>query len=209
MISYFKINKDKKKNRDDICQYKQSQLTFGTSPSGLASQVFQTKPTSYTFFSNMINIPSITGLSVETLNNILYLKNISGSNKTLLLNLSINCATNCFSSGVAPGFVVEGTVNFGYDNAINNDTTILLRSTALNYTCNICNIASDCNIGKTVPINGYTKVNIMNNQAIRLKVFFNCTVWYGNCGFGIGAPTYMNLNLSSKSSCIINLLTYQ
>lgn len=73
MISYFKENKD------DICQYKKSQLTFGTHTNA-AAQVATGKPTSYTFFSNMLKIPSIAGLSVEPQNNILYLKNISGTN---------------------------------------------------------------------------------------------------------------------------------
>jgi hypothetical protein len=35
MISYFKENK----NKDDIYQYKQTQLTFGTTPSGSESKV--------------------------------------------------------------------------------------------------------------------------------------------------------------------------
>jgi len=98
MISYFKENKD-----DNICQYKQAQLTFGTTPSGSGSQVATGKPTSYTVFTNMINIPDISGLSVETQNNMLYLKNISGSNKTLSFQLFINCVTNCFASGVSLG----------------------------------------------------------------------------------------------------------
>jgi len=107
-----------------------------------------------------------------------------------------------------PGFIVEGTVNFGYDNAINTNTTTLLVSTPLNYTCTICNDLY-CSTGQTVNINEYTKVNIMNNQAIRLKVYFNCTLWKGNCGFGIGDFTYMDLNSAKNSLCIINFLTYE
>lgn len=100
--------------------------------------------------------------------------------------------------------MVKGTVNFGYDNAINTNTTSLLASIQLNYTCTICNDFY-CGTGQTVTINEYTKVDIPNNQSIRLKVYFNCTSLQPNCGL-IGEATYMDLNSEKRSSCIINYI---